>query len=250
MPLETLVVGDKTYLYFYYYDPAKKRKRRVYCGPMEDPRSLEKAERFQSRYETAQREKNRFAMVLVLLSALSGEIAGYTTEEREFILTCLMQAHPDLSWVENDQTALFNNVYGHKSLENRIAPVYDDLKASLTRIHEVAGDLRTLIRYVNSDWYYVRYREPGEGDEKPERDPSWKYHVNLEPENMEVEILRGFLDAYDHAQRRLDVLEKYSRERRLRSIIEALELIEVRKAMADSREIIEKALGLVVARSS
>jgi hypothetical protein len=43
-------------------------------------------------------------------------------------------------------------------------PIYGDLKTSLSRIHDVTGDLRRLIEYIDSDWYYrMRYREPGEG---------------------------------------------------------------------------------------
>lgn len=91
----------------------------------------------------------------------------------------------------------------------------------------------------------MRYREPGERDEKPERDPSWKYHVNDDPENMVVEILRGWLDAYDHAGRRLDVLEGFSREKKLQAVIQALALIGVRKVIADSRVVIREALGLL-----
>jgi len=247
LPIETLVVDGKQYLYFYYYDQRTKGKKRVYCGPKGDPRAVEKAERFQSRYDRAQKQKDRFAVVLGLLSALSGEIAGYSSEDREFIVTCLVQLYPDISWVEDDQTALFGKVNGHKSLEDRLAPVYDELVASLRLVHDVVWELRTLIEYIDSEWYYrIRYREPGESDEKPERDPSWKYHVNDDPENMVAEILRGWLDAYDHAQRRLDALEEYSRDRKLRAINEALDLIGVRKAMSDSKEIMEKALGLMM----
>ncbi len=239
-------MGGKEYLYFYYYDPAKKRKKRVYCGPKGSPEAIQKAEQFQSRYEKAQSQKDRFAGVIGRLSALSGEIAGYSVEDREFILTCLMQAYPDLSWVESDQMALFGKVNGNQELERRLAPVYDVLKASLTRVHDVTGELRMLIEYVDSDWYYrIRYREPGEEDEKPERDPSWKYHVNDEPENMVVEIFRGWLDAYDHSGRRLDALEGFSRERKLQAVIEALALIGVRKAIVDSKEIIDEALHLL-----
>ncbi|MGA2199105.1 MAG: hypothetical protein ABSG45_04125 [Nitrososphaerales archaeon] len=246
MPVETLEVGGKQYLYFYYYDPAKKRKKRVYCGPKGSPEAIQKVEQFQSRYEKAQDQKDRFAGVIGRLSALSGEIAGYSVEDRELILTCLMQAYPDLSWVESDQMALFGKVNGNKELERRLAPVYDDLKASLTRVHDVTGELRMLIEYIDSDWYYrVRYREPGDGDEKPERDPSWKYHVNDEPENMVVEILRGWLDAYDHAGRRLDVLEGFSRERKLHAVIEALALVGLRRVIADSRVVIREALNLL-----
>jgi hypothetical protein len=246
LPVETLEVGGKQYLYFYYYDPAKKRKKRVYCGPKGSPEAIQKAEQFQSRYEKAQDQKDRFAGVIGRLSALSGEIAGYSVEDRELILTCLMQAYPDLSWVESDQMALFGKVNGNKELERRLAPVYDDLKASLTRVHDVTGELRMLIEYIDSDWYYrVRYREPGDGDEKPERDPSWKYHVNDEPENMVVEILRGWLDAYDHAGRRLDVLEGFSRERKLHAVIEALALVGLRRVIADSRVVIREALNLL-----
>jgi hypothetical protein len=246
LPVETLEVGGKQYLYFYYYDPAKKRKKRVYCGPKGSPEAIQKVEQFQSRYEKAQDQKDRFAGVIGRLSALSGEIAGYSVEDRELILTCLMQAYPDLSWVESDQMALFGKVNGNKELERRLAPVYDDLKASLTRVHDVTGELRMLIEYIDSDWYYrVRYREPGDGDEKPERDPSWKYHVNDEPENMVVEILRGWLDAYDHAGRRLDVLEGFSRERKLHAVIEALALVGLRRVIADSRVVIREALNLL-----
>jgi hypothetical protein len=251
MPISRLLVDGNVYLYFYYNDPTTKQKKRIYCGPEEDPEAVEKAERFQSRYEKAQEQKDRFAVVLGLLSALSGEIAGYSSGDREFIVTCLVQLYPDISWVEDDQTALFGKVNGHKSLESRLAPVYGELVASLRLLHDVTWELRTLIEYIDSDWYYrIRYREPGEGDEKPERDPSWKYHLNDDAESLVVEILRGWLDAYDHAQRRLDALEKYSRERKLQAIIEALDLLGIRKAMGDSKEIIEKALGLVTGRSS
>ena len=246
MPVETLEVGGKEYLYFYYYDPAKKRKKRVYCGPKGSPEAMQKVERFQSRYEKAQDQKDRFAGVIGRLSALSGEIAGYSVEDREFILTCLMQAYPDLSWVESDQMALFGKVNGNKELERRLAPVYDDLKAGLRRVHDVTGELRMLIEYIDSDWYYrVRYREPGDGDEKPERDPSWKYHINDEPENMVIEILRGWLDAYDHARRGLDALSEMSRAKNLQAIIEAVTLIGVGKAMADSKEVIQEALAVL-----
>lgn len=245
MPISTLLVDGKEYLYFYYYDSAKKQKRRIYCGPKESAEAVQKAEQFQSRYEKAQEQKDRFTGVVGRLSALSGEIAGYSREEREFIVTCLLQAYPDLSWVDSDQMALFGKVNGSKSLENRLAPIYANLKAGLTRVHDVTGELRTLVEYIDSDWYYrVRYREPDQGDEKPEQDPSWKYHVNDDSENMVVEILRGWLDAYDHAGRRLDVLEGFSRERKLQAVIEALALVGVRKAMKDSRKTIEEALGL------
>jgi predicted transposase YdaD len=40
------------------------------------------------------------------------------------------------------------------------------------------------------------------------------------------------------------VLEKYSRGRKLQAIIEALALIGVGKAMADSREVIQETLAL------
>ncbi len=247
MPISTLLVDGKEYLYFYYNDPMTNQKKRIYCGRKKDPQAVQKAEQFQSRYERAQEQKDRFVGVLGRLSALSGEIAGYSAEDREFIVTCLVQAYPDLSWVESDQMALFGKVNGNKSLESRLTPIYGDLKASLTRVHDVTGELRTLIEYIDSDWYYrVRYRNADEGEEKPERDPSWKYHLNDDPENMVVEILRGWLDAYDHAQRRLDALEEFSRERKLQAIIEALALIGVRKAMKDSREIIEETLGLML----
>ncbi len=142
--------------------------------------------------------------------------------------------------------ALFGKVNGNKPLESRLAPIYSNLKASLTRVHDVTGELRTLIEYIDSDWYYrVQYRKSDEGNEKPERDPSWKYHLNDDPESMVVEILRGWLDAYDHAQKRLDALEEFSRERKLQAVIEALALVGVRKAMKYSRKIIEEALGLV-----
>ncbi len=246
MPLSTITVHGKEYLYFYCSDSVTKQKKRIYCGPKGSPEAIKKAQQFQSRYEKAQEQKERFAGVIGLLSALSGEIAGYGKEEREFILTCLVQAYPDLSWVESDQMALFGKVNGNKALESHLAPVYDDLKAGLTRIHDVTWELRTLIEYIDSNWYYsVRYREPDEGDEKPERDPSWKYHVNDDPENMVVEILRGWLDAYNHAERRLNVLEGFSRERKLQAVIEALALIRVRRAMKDSKEIIGKALALI-----
>jgi hypothetical protein len=246
MPISTLLVDGKEYLYFYYNDPMTSQKKRIYCGRREDPEAVQKAERFQSRYERAQEQKDRFTGVIGRLSALSGEIAGYSAEEREFIVTCLAQAYPDLSWVESDQMALFGKVNGNKPLESRLAPIYSNLKASLTRVHDVTGELRTLIEYIDSDWYYrVQYRKPDEGNEKPERDPSWKYHMNDDPESMVVEILRGWLDAYDHAQKRLDALEEFSRERKLQAVIEALALVGVRKAMKYSRKIIEEALGLV-----
>ena len=246
MPVSTLLVDGKEYLYFYYNDPMTNQKKRIYCGRKKDPQALQKAEQFQSRYERAQEQKARFAGVIGRLSALSGEIAGYGAEERESIVTCLVQAYPDLSWVESDQIALFGKVNGNKSLESCLTPIYGDLKASLTRVHEVTGELRTLIEYIDSDWYYrVRYRTPDEGDEKPERNPSWKYHVSDNPENMVVEILRGCLDAFNHAQRRLAALEDFSRERELHAVIEALALIGVGKAMADSREVIQEALDLL-----
>jgi hypothetical protein len=140
---------------------------------------------------------------------------------------------------------LFGQVNEDKSLLSRLAPVYNKLKADTARVQDVTGDLRMFIGYVDSDWYSrVRYRKEDEGDDKPERDPSLKYHVNDHPENMVVEILRGWLNAYDHARRRLDALQEMSRAKNLQAVNEALALIGVGKAMADSREVIQEALAL------
>lgn len=246
MPIETLVVDGKQYLYFYYYDSATKQKRRVYCGPKGSSESLEKANRFESRYEQAQEQKKRVTGTIGKLSALAGEIAGYSSEERALVLTCLVEAYPDLQWVVNDQMALFGWLNEDKSLLRRLSHVYGMLKADAARIQEVSGDLRMLIGYLDSDWYSrVRYRNADAGDDKPERDPSLKHHVNDNPENVVVEILRGWLDAYDHAQKRLDALLETARSKNLDAIIEAIELIGITKAMADSREVIREVLDLV-----
>ena len=149
MPISTLLVDGKEYLYFYYNDPMTNQKKRIYCGRKKDPEAVQKAEQFQSRYERAQEQKDRFAGVIGRLSALSGEIAGYSAEEREFIVTCLVQAYPDLSWVESDQIALFGKVNGNKSLESRLTPIYGDLKAGLTprpRRHGRAEDAHRIHR--------------------------------------------------------------------------------------------------------
>ncbi|MDG6924935.1 MAG: hypothetical protein JRN09_00115 [Nitrososphaerota archaeon] len=69
--------------------------------------------------------------------------------------------------------------------------------------------------------------------------------MNDDPKSMVVEILRGWLDAYDYAGKRLDVLEGFSREKKLQAVIEALALIAVRKVIADSRVVIRVALGLL-----
>ena len=246
MPISILLVDGKEYLYFYCYDSAKKQKRRIYCGPKESAEAVEKANHFESRYEKAQEQKDRFTGVIGMLSMLAGEIAGYSSEERDLIATYLVEAYPDLQRVVNDQMALFGRLNEDKSLFRRLSLVYDKLKVDTTRIQDVTGDLRMLIAYVDSDWHSrVRYRKAGEGDDKPEWDPSLKYHVNDHPQNVVVEIMRGWLDAYDHARKRLDTLQEMSRSRNLQAIIEAVALIGVERAMVDSKEVIQEALDLV-----
>jgi hypothetical protein len=96
------------------------------------------------------------------------------------------------------------------------SPVYDELKTDAARIQDAMGDLRMFIGYLDSDWYSrVRYRMAGQSDEKPEREPSLKYHVSDRPENVVVEIPRGWPEAYNHARKRFDVLQEMSRTKNL-----------------------------------
>jgi hypothetical protein len=68
MPIETLLVDGKQYLYFYCYDAAVKQKKRVYIGPASDSDSREKALMLEERYRSVQTVKKR---ILVHLSKVA-----------------------------------------------------------------------------------------------------------------------------------------------------------------------------------
>ncbi len=68
MPIETLLVDGKRYLYFCYYDTAAKRKKRVYTGPASDEDSRKKALVLEGGYCSVQAVKKR---ILAHLSRLA-----------------------------------------------------------------------------------------------------------------------------------------------------------------------------------
>ena len=59
MPIETLLVNGKRYLYFYCYDAAAKQKKRVYVGPARDAGSMRKARILDRRYRSVRAVKKR-----------------------------------------------------------------------------------------------------------------------------------------------------------------------------------------------
>ena len=58
MPIETLTVGGRKYLYFYCYDRSVSRKIRVYVGPASEARSRSRASALERRYRDVQEVKD------------------------------------------------------------------------------------------------------------------------------------------------------------------------------------------------
>ena len=62
MPIETLSVDGKQYLYFYCYDRSAKKKRRIYVGPASDARSRSRASALERRYRDVQEVRDRLLL--------------------------------------------------------------------------------------------------------------------------------------------------------------------------------------------
>ena len=62
MPIETLTVDGKKYLYFYCYDRSVSRKIRVYIGPASNTRSRRRACALDRRYRTVQEVRDRLLL--------------------------------------------------------------------------------------------------------------------------------------------------------------------------------------------
>jgi hypothetical protein len=62
MPVETLTVDGKKYLYFYCYDRSVSRKIRVYIGPASEARSRSRASALERRYRAVQEVKDRLLL--------------------------------------------------------------------------------------------------------------------------------------------------------------------------------------------
>jgi Fe2+ transport system protein FeoA len=50
VPLERRAVKGKDYLYYTFYDPVSRNKKRLYAGPAADPASLERARKLEQEY--------------------------------------------------------------------------------------------------------------------------------------------------------------------------------------------------------
>ena len=246
MPIETLLIDGKQYLYFYYYDPETKRKKRVYCGPKGSAEATEKANQFESKYEQAKRQKKSGSDHLTKLFALAAEFPSYNPLRSGEALRCFVDAYYDIKWVSHAYISVLGWLNDDPELLRRLGKTYGRLQKDMTRIKQVDDDLGNFIHYSYPEWYsLVRYRKKSDDIEKPEENPSSKYHVDLESRNMVVEMLKGGIDALEHAQRRFDALQEICRKNNLDTMIEALEFVGVMKAMTDSRKAIQEALGLV-----
>ena len=62
MPIETLTVDGKKYLYFYCYDRSVSRKIRIYIGPASDAHSRKRASTLERRYRAVQEVKDRLLL--------------------------------------------------------------------------------------------------------------------------------------------------------------------------------------------
>ena len=245
MPEETLVVNGKEYLYFSFYDSATKQKKRLYCGPKFDPEAKKRAGLFEERHKLGQQRRKTTIGRYLRIMSLGAEAAIYNTEECKQAIQCLVDAFADLQWVKGDYTALFGWLNGDEQMLDRLEGVRQKLQDDMKNIQDVEPNFREFLREAHPDWFnHVRYRKSEDEQERPERDPAWRYHIDQSPGNIVLEMLKGGIDAHEHALMRIDASLEIARKNHLDVIVEAIEFLGLTKAITDSRAVFQEALEL------
>jgi hypothetical protein len=93
MPVESLLVDGKRYLYFYYYDRGTKRKERIYCGPVPSADSQRRARELEDRYLRFRRLKDgvNLQMAKLLRLQITGDVKA-TQKQRQAIIAVLAES--------------------------------------------------------------------------------------------------------------------------------------------------------------
>lgn len=246
MPEETLVVNGKEYLYFSFYDSGTKQKKRLYCGPKDDPQALERAKLFEKRHKLSQQQRKTTVGRYLRTMSLGAEVAMDQTDQCKQAIQCLIDAFPDLQWVKGDYMALFGWLNEDKQLLHRLEGVHQKLQDDMKNIQDIESSFREFLQEADPDWFnHVRYRKSKDEQERPERDPTWKYHIDQSPRNIVLEMLRGGIDAHEHARMRIDASLEIAHKSHLDAIVEAIEFVGLVKAITDSRAVFQEALALV-----